>query len=86
VLAALANTPPGLVVILRIRFKSDGSLASAPEVVNRNPHPLFQTAAESAVQAVRRCAPFNFLPADKFESWKEIELNFDPRMMGGASH
>ena len=41
---------------------------------------LVRTAAESAVRAVSKCAPFN-LPADKYETWAEVVVNFDPSDM-----
>jgi len=52
-----------------------------PRVMNRGSNALFQVAAESAVRAVQRCAPFNFLPVAKYDAWKEVEINFDPRDM-----
>ena len=36
---------------------------------------------ESALRAVRTCAPFSFLPVAKYEAWKDIEINFDPQYM-----
>jgi hypothetical protein len=32
------------------------------------------------VRAIRRCTPLK-LPADMYESWKELEITFDPHMM-----
>ena len=42
-----------------------------------------QVAAESALRAVQRCAPFN-LPVEKYDSWKEIIMTIDPREMFGG--
>ena len=72
-----------LSVIVRIQFKKDGSLAAEPEVVNHSAVPVFQVAAESAQRAVRKCAPFTFMPVAKYDAWKEIEVNFDPKQMFG---
>ena len=55
------------------------SLAAPPVVVNHSQHPLFAKAAASAVRAVRKCAPYNFLPAAKYAAWKDIMVDFDPR-------
>jgi TonB C terminal len=74
-----ARNAPDLAVSVRINLVKDGSLARPPQVVNSSANPLFAKAAESAIKAVRTCAPFGFLPAAKYESWKEIEVNFDPR-------
>ena len=73
-----------LSVIVRIQFKQDGSLQADPVVVNRSMQPVFQVASESALRAVRKCAPYSFMPAAKYDAWKEVEVNFDPREMFGG--
>jgi colicin import membrane protein len=70
-----------LIVSVRITFKRDGSLSSEPSVLNQGAQPVFQVAAESALRAVRRCAPYDFLPAAKYDAWKDIIVDFDPRDM-----
>ena len=70
-----------LVVSIRISLKIDGSLAAPPVVINRSQNPLFAKAAESAVRAVRKCAPFSFLPAASYNQWKDIIVDFDPHAM-----
>jgi biopolymer transport protein ExbD len=69
-----------LVVRVTFSLNRDGSLSGAPQVKPTASGPLFQVAAESAVRAIRRCTPLK-LPADRYESWKEMEVAFDPRMM-----
>ena len=39
-----------------------------------------RAAAEAARRAVSRCAPYN-LPADKYEAWADVIVNFDPSEM-----
>jgi outer membrane biosynthesis protein TonB len=81
------NPPAGaadardIIVELRIRFNQDGSLAAQPTVSNRGSSTYFQVAAESALRAVVRCAPYTFLPASKYDLWKDVEVTFDPRDM-----
>jgi colicin import membrane protein len=81
------NLPAGaadardLNIEVHILLKPDGSLQAEPRVLNRSANPFFQVAAESALRAVRTCAPFNFLPVAKYEAWKDIEINFDPQYM-----
>jgi outer membrane biosynthesis protein TonB len=70
-----------LIVTVRIAFNKDGSLSSEPAVMNHGSHPVFQVAAESALRAVRRCAPYSFLPIAKYDSWKDVIVDFDPRDM-----
>ena len=74
---AMRNVPD-LVVMLRINFKPDGSLARAPVVINTSQDPLFTTLAQSAARAVTKCAPYGFLPAAKYDAWSEIQAAFDP--------
>jgi colicin import membrane protein len=82
------NLPAGaadikdIVVHVRLTLNQDGSLAADPVPVNRGTG-AFQVVAESALRAVRRCAPYR-LPVAKYEVWKEVEVNFDPRQMFGG--
>ena len=70
-----------LIVVVRIRFNQDGSLSADPTVANSGSHPVFHVAAESAMRAVRRCAPYSFMPVAKYDVWKDVEVTFDPRDM-----
>ena len=70
-----------LVVTVRILFNKDGSLAADPTLMNHGSHPAFQAAAESALRGVRRCAPYSFMPPLKYEAWKDVIVDFDPRDM-----
>jgi len=72
------------VVVIRFALNRDGTLSGEPSVVNKGSTPLFQAAAESAMQAVRRCQPFR-LPTSKYEAWREVEVNFDARPGLGSS-
>ena len=81
------NVPVGLaeardlIITVRIQFKQDGSLLGEPRVTNSAGHPAFQVASESALRAVRSCAPYSFLPVAKYEAWKDVIVDFDPRDM-----
>jgi colicin import membrane protein len=71
--------PAGANVIVTVRFtlNEDGSLAGMPTLVKTTAGPQSRAVAESALLAVRRCAPFK-LPADTYEFWKDVEAVFDP--------
>ena len=73
-----------LIVTVRIHFKRDGSLAADPVVENQSMLPIFRVAAESALRAVRKCAPYTFMPPAKYEAWQDVEVDFDPREMFGG--
>jgi len=67
-------------VKLRLRFNPDGRLASEPQIMNPQNTPYFLAVRDSAVRAVQACEPYSLPPA-KYEYWKDIVLNFDPRDM-----
>jgi hypothetical protein len=78
--------PPGWVdpaevrVVMIIALNADGSVAGVPQVVQAPLGRYAQTAPESAVRAVRSCAPYA-LPAEKYQDWKEVKITFDPKAM-----
>lgn len=73
----------GLIVKLDLELSPDGSLVRPPIVANTSSDPVFTIAAEAAVRAVVQCQPYS-LPLEKFDVWRRMIVNFDPReMMGG---
>jgi hypothetical protein len=64
-----------LVVSIHLALNRDGTLSGEPSVVNKGSTGLFQIAAQSAMQAVRRCQPFR-LPTSKYEAWREVVVSF----------
>jgi len=64
-------------VKLQIRLEKDGSLAGTPEVINPEDTREGKFAAETAIGAVRACAPFK-LPPEAYDSWKAIRVDFVP--------
>lgn len=85
------NIPAGseyaeqLVVTLRLQMSRDASARDIDVIRDGgryNRDPVFRAAADSAIRAVRnpRCSPFD-LPAEKYDQWKTIVINFDPSAM-----
>ncbi|MEX0695572.1 MAG: energy transducer TonB [Rhodospirillales bacterium] len=71
-----------LAVVIRMAMNPDGSVQSA-SIADNNRYkadPYFQSAAEAARRAVLnpRCNPIK-LPPDKYQVWREIVINFDPK-------
>lgn len=66
----------------RIQFdlNRDGSVRGEPRVMNPQASPEFQLAADAAKSAVLKCQNFD-LPPDKYDLWKRVTLDFDPREM-----
>ena len=68
-------------VKLRLQLRKDGSLKGQPRVLNSGGRSSFhRAAADSAARAVWQCQPYN-LPARKYDTWKDMILNFNPRDM-----
>ena len=81
-----ARDAEDLSVRIRLFLNPDGSLRGPPEIVerarmNEDGQAFFRGAAESARRAVLRCSPLKNLPVAKYNSWREIELTFDPSEM-----
>jgi len=73
-----------LFVVLHVLFKSDGSLASEPAVVENSTSALGPALAESAKRALLLCQPFTMLKPEHYDQWKDIEVKFDPHeLLGG---
>jgi outer membrane biosynthesis protein TonB len=70
-----------LTIQVRVRFNRDGSLKGEPVVLNDSPNPAFRVAAEASLRALRRGAPYSFLPASQYETWNDVELDFRPQDM-----
>jgi outer membrane biosynthesis protein TonB len=86
-LMALWNPPVGIqnpedyVIRIRIQLGRDGRLSAPPLVVTHGTGQLYETARDSAVRAVFRGQPFTMLKPEHYETWKDIEVTFDPRDM-----
>ncbi len=86
-LMALWNPPVGItnpedyVIRVRIRLGKDGKLSAPPTVLTSGTGVLFTTARDSAIRAVFRGQPFDMLRPEHYETWKDIEVTFDPRDM-----
>ena len=80
-----ARAGDDLAVIVRVSLMPNGMVSDGPVVVNRNQltDPFFRAAAESVLRAIRRCQPYQ-MPAEKYERWRDLELNFDPKFMLGG--
>ena len=71
-------------VVLRVAFKTDGSMSREPILVEATASPLGPALAESAKRALLSCQPFTMLKPEHYDEWKEIEMKFDPRILLGG--
>ena len=81
------NVPAGardaqnLIVKIRIKMDPLGNVMGQPRIENTSNHPVFEAASRSAIAAVVGCQPYEMFSAEKYNSWKEILINFDPSLM-----
>lgn len=79
-----AKDAENLNIEIQINVNPDRTLRDARVVdtARYNSDTFFRAAAESAMRAVRNplCSPFQ-LPADKYDTWKTITVNFNPSQM-----
>ncbi|MBL8580740.1 MAG: hypothetical protein JNL61_00760 [Rhizobiaceae bacterium] len=81
------NIPAGaadaqnLKVSIKFRLDRSGELEGAAEIISGGGAAgIERAAAESARRAVIQCAPYT-LPAEKYDTWSEVVVNFDPSDM-----
>ncbi|MBB3996938.1 hypothetical protein [Aureimonas pseudogalii] len=68
-------------VKVSMRLKPTGDVDGMPEILEGGSGSTAERAAgEAALRAIRRCAPYN-LPAEKYDTWSEVTINFDPSQM-----
>ncbi len=81
------NIPAGaadaqnLRVSVKFRLDRSGAIEGSPQIISGGGGAgVERAAAEAARRAVSRCAPYN-LPAEKYEAWADVIVNFDPSEM-----
>jgi hypothetical protein len=85
------NVPAGarnaheLIVVLRLQLAPDGSVMRV-DLTNESQSryasdTFFRAAADSARRAVQECSPLKNLPQDKYTTWRDMEMTFDPKNM-----
>jgi hypothetical protein len=83
-----APNPEKLIVQVRVFLLPDGNLAKQPQLEPGTrsamaANPFMRTAAEAASRAINQCSPFKYMPRDRYDSWREIVMTFDPSKMIG---
>jgi hypothetical protein len=75
-----------LVVDFDLVLNPDGTIARPPQLTPTSAaamgNPYTRAAADAASRAIYQCAPYNNLPAKRYDEWHEINpFHFDPRQM-----
>lgn len=89
-LRSCAKMPAGLAptdnvrIKLRTVFATDGTLAREPILIEAPPSAKGMALMKSAMSALEACQPYKMLPADKYQEWKVMDLQFLPGDLGGG--
>lgn len=70
-------------VSIVITLNSDGTVIDAKELPEENDNKSYRAFVESTLRAVYSASPLKNLPVDKYNSWKQIQLQFDSIEMLG---
>jgi colicin import membrane protein len=76
-----AKDPKELIVVVRFQLNRDGTLAGPPMVLNSGRSPVYMASRDSAMRAVFRGQPYDMLRPESYETWKDLEITFDPDML-----
>jgi hypothetical protein len=78
------NPPAGVAgaqklrAVLRVALKPDGALTKEPLLIRASASAHGPALVETATRALQNCQPFTFLPAEKYQEWKLLDLSFSP--------
>ena len=81
--ASIAPTDK-VTIRLRASFLPDGTLASAPLLIEASASAKGPLLMQAAIAALAACQPYTVLPADKYGEWKVLDLSFTPRDFKGG--
>ncbi|HEV7878139.1 hypothetical protein [Bradyrhizobium sp.] len=69
---------------LRASFRPDGTLASAPLLIEASASAKGPLLMQAAIEALGACQPYAALPADRYSEWKVLDLGFTPQDFRGG--
>ena len=83
-----AANPAQLIVTLQVFLSPDGSVAQPPQLTASSAAAAesdvaVRAAADAAKRALYVCAPYK-LPADRYQTWHNLDVTFDPRSATGG--
>jgi outer membrane biosynthesis protein TonB len=78
------QNPEDYVIRIHILLGRDGKLRAPPTLLSHGRDAIYEAAAASALRAVIRGQPFDMLKPEHYDTWKDIEVTFDPRDMFGG--
>lgn len=73
----------GMVIRVTFRLDKSGMIIGEPEVTSTGGSSMARRTMEGgALRAVLKSQPFQNLPAEKYDAWSEVAVNFDPSELG----
>jgi hypothetical protein len=66
-------------IVLRANLLPDGTLASAPLLIEASASAKGPLLMRAAIDALGACQPYTVMPADKYNEWKVLDLSFTPQ-------
>ena len=78
------KNPEAYVIRVRIQLSKNRSLSAPPILLSHGQDAIWEAAAASALRAVMRGQPYDMLKIEHYDTWKDIEVTFDPREMFGG--
>lgn len=84
VLPASIAASDKVTIRLRAIFLPDGTLGSAPLLIEASASAKGPLLMQAAIEALAACQPYAMLPADKYSEWKVLDLSFTPRDFKGG--
>ena len=79
---AWRTRPDGMIITVRCELDQSGNIVGDPEVEATGGSEAARRALAGGVRrAILKSVPFTSLPADKYDSWSEVVVNFDPSAM-----
>lgn len=75
-----APNPADQIVTFTLQLNRDGTVARV-EAQTRGGNSYTAAARLAAERAIYGCQPYNMLPANRYNEWRDFTLRFDPRQM-----
>jgi len=70
--------------MVRIALTPAGALAREPLLIRASASAQGPRLVQTATRALQECQPFTFLPAEKYQEWKLLDLTFSPQGLEGS--
>ncbi len=77
----IAFAESGIRITIRVQIGRDRRLIGGPEVRTSGRGQMFDAARDAAIRAIFQSQPFDMLRPETYETWRDMEIVFDPSLM-----